>query len=114
MCLAPRYISGMIARPSSPCRKTASLPDTPCALNTAEAIVTKPTVSSAFFINRLNPGSIALIALVARIAGGVDHLTNRENASRSLCVRRFQRRLRGVAHRGRKLDPVPFVHGTVA
>src|SRR5688572_6237389 len=117
MCLAPRYISGTIARPSSPCRKTASLPDTPCALSAAEAIATSPIVSNARFMTLLgcwvtcvawvicvdsypaNSGNsgyldnqahlVALIAFMTCIAGDIDLFSNGEDPGSVFGVRKL-------------------------
>src|SRR5215216_2057582 len=105
MCLAPRYISGMMARPFSPCRNTASLPDTPCASSAAEQASTIRTVSANL---------LARIACMAVVTCGVEVSAGFDDAVLILRVGRLQRRASLVHHVVRHLHPVALVDGAVA
>src|SRR6188474_2881406 len=87
MCLAPRYISGPMAWPFSPCRNTASLPDTPCASRPTDPR-TVSSVTAASPMARL----LTLISCMAGIAGLVEAGPGRKN--------RFRTLLFGGLHRG--------------
>src|SRR5215216_4542033 len=125
MCLAPRYIRAPIARPSNPCKYTASLPETPCAFAMAAAARTNRTASvdfasavriqcmSGVLLGRrfANVPSLPHVPLVTVIARRVDGLARDEHGFRALRLDRFQRLFAGVDHRLRHLDPIAVVDG---
>src|SRR5689334_13596437 len=101
MCFAPRYISGPTAAPRSDWRKTASLPDTPCA-PTSEA-------STSASVRRpvdLRATLVALMACVARDIQGLSCFEHLVGAPR-LC--RSQDDASAVDHHLRHFDPLPVV-----
>src|SRR5687768_9716145 len=117
MCFAPRYISGTMARPSSPCRNTASLPATPCASTTAPetpptSAATAPTASKRYMASGLNgTGLLALIAFMAGITGLVDDFSDSKNPLRVLLRRRGHCRIRRIPQRMGELHPVAAIDG---
>src|SRR6187402_2192699 len=109
MCLAPRYISGMMARPCSPCRKIASLPARPCASRPAAPSSTRAAATAAVR-RRLTP----LVALMTGIARHGEVATAFKDAIRLLLVGRLQRDPRRVHELVRHRDPVAVVDRAVA
>src|SRR3989338_3806807 len=102
MCLAPRYISGPMARPCSPCRNTASLPATPCA--------SRPAAKPASRMTAARPTT--LLALILRMAGVtrvVDVRPRGRDAVGVLRAGRPQRHLRPVHEGPRHRNPIPGV-----
>src|SRR5687768_13532547 len=107
MCFAPRYMSGTMARPSRPCRNTASLPATPCASSVAAPAAAMASVSAT------RTALLALILFMARITGLVNHFTDRKNPLGILFLRRRQRLARRVAQRDGMLRPVAAIDRAV-
>src|SRR5262245_58801509 len=117
MCLAPRYRSGPMARPSSPCRNTASLPDTPCAptawVAAAASSSVRPILSRTLldiFIGR----SPALVLAMAVIARHVDSLASGKHTGGVLLLSRFERGHARVGHRLRHRHPLRPIDGATA
>src|ERR1700740_2586465 len=108
MCFAPRYISGTIAGPFTDCRKTASLPDTPCALNSgASTTATRNVAATATHAPRYSGDPLVFgVALGARI---VNVSTGVEEVLRVPGDGRAERRLAAVDHRFRERRPVALV-----
>src|SRR5262245_57257529 len=102
MCLAPRYINGMMARPSSPCRYTASLPETPCALRVAPAANTAASATSVWIERRLIPR----ISFMAVVTGLVDFVADLQNPIGAMPLGGLQRLGRCRGHRLGHLRPV--------
>src|SRR6185503_20721260 len=109
MCLAPRYISGTMARPCRPCRNTASLPDTPCASSVIDSASTISTIDTAR-ARRLS----TLILVMARVAGFVKVATGGQHAVRLLLFGGGEDRLAGGNEPLRVREPLPGVDQPVA
>src|SRR5436190_2367832 len=105
MCLAPRYISGMMARPFSPCRKTASLPDTPCASSAADMTSTATTIKANL---------LARIACMAVVTRGIEIAARLDDLVLVLCRGGGHRLLSLLHHVVGHLYPVALVDGTAS
>src|SRR5262245_44237626 len=117
MCLAPRYRRGPMARPSSPCRNTASLPDTPCAPTACVAAAASSSVRPIrtrtlleIFIGR----SPALVLAMAVVARRVDRLPGGEHTRGVFLLGRLERRHAGLGHRLRHRHPLRAIDGAPA
>src|SRR5918993_4465462 len=104
MCLAPRYISGPIAWPSSPCRNTASLPVTPWASTPADPSTNRAT-NAASPITRL----LTLIFFMTGVAGLIEVGPGGKNCVRALLFGGFHRRYALVDEVLGHLHPVTVV-----
>src|SRR5712692_7840575 len=126
MCFAPRYMSGPIALPWSPCRNTASLPETPCASTTPEQIPTNRAVTISptklCLIRIVTPRSfamstacsVALILFMAAVARRVDRLPSGEERILVLRLGCPEGHDPGVPECSRPLHPVSRVNDTVS
>src|SRR5437762_13882426 len=86
-------------------RKTASLPDTPCASSSTETMPNASTVSSVVADVRLLPP----IFCVARVARFIEVASGRKDAVGVFRVDRIEGRLGRGDHLARRLGPVAFV-----
>src|SRR5689334_4370841 len=104
MCLAPRYISGPMARPSSDCRNSASLPATPCA----HASGAMPITNAAAMAREILRAT--LILPVAVVAGVVEPLAEVEHLVFVLRFRRAQDVGADLDHFSRDRRPVSGIN----
>src|SRR5258706_13981583 len=114
MCFAPRYRSGPMARPFSPCRNTASLPETPCASRPAASAHTMSAVNAAASRQLPAAGLLPLISCMARIACLIEFAARLHDSVLIFCVGSLER-LSPPVHIGtRHLDPVSLVDRAIA
>src|SRR5258705_8876810 len=119
MCFAPRYSSGTIARPFSPCRNTASLPETPCASSPAD-VAHAMTMASSMAADRRLPtadcplptaGLLARVSSMTVVARDIEIASSVDDAVLVLRLGCLHRGLPLVDHVARHLHPVARVDG---
>src|SRR4051812_48854906 len=91
-----------MARPFSPCRKTASLPETPCASRPADSTARNRTISTSARL-------LSLISGMAVITRRIEIAAGRDNPVLVLGLRRLQRRFALFHEIARHLHPVALV-----
>src|SRR5689334_6977448 len=112
MCFAPRYIKGTMARPSRPCRNTASFPDTPCA--SSVVAITRTTLAAMIAV--MGSGFLlrTLVFLMAGVTGFVEVAARGEHAIRVLLIGRGQRGFAGRDEALRERHPLSCIDHTTA